>query len=123
MTALIRSKLLIANPASSPIPGGEILIEDRRISAIGAAGEIDLPADCEVIDCTQYAVMPGLIDSHAHITANNKYPGSVRDHYLLDLATAVLRGSMNLRDDLATGVTTMRTLGDRDGVERSFRDA
>jgi imidazolonepropionase-like amidohydrolase len=46
----------------------------------------------------------------------------VRDHYLLDLPTAVLRGSMNLREDLAAGVTTVRTLGDREDVERRFRD-
>jgi imidazolonepropionase-like amidohydrolase len=39
----------------------------------------------------------------------------------MDPATAVLRGSMNLRSDMATGVTTARSLGDVGDVELRFR--
>jgi len=114
--------LLIADPELPPIPRGCVLVDDERVTAVGAPEDLGEVSADRVLDHTDATLMPGLIDSHAHITANNKYPGSVRDHSLLDLTTAVLRGSMNLREDLASGVTTMRTLGDRGDVERRFRD-
>jgi imidazolonepropionase-like amidohydrolase len=64
-----------------------------------------------------------MIDTHAHITANNKLRVSLYDHYTIDLTTAIIRGTMNLREDLASGVTTMRTLGDIGNVELRFRNA
>jgi len=67
--------------------------------------------------------MPGLVDAHTHITVNSRFGVPLSAHFDLDSTTAVLRGAMNLRSDLATGVTTTRALGDRPGVERAFRDA
>ena len=67
--------------------------------------------------------MAGMIDSHCHITANSKYRLTLKEQHTIELTTAVIRGSMNLRSDLAAGVTTMRTLGDVGDVELYFREA
>jgi imidazolonepropionase-like amidohydrolase len=120
---VIKSKQLIVDAAQPPIPHGVVVLAGGRIRAAGRPDAVVVPPDSQVIDCSEETVLPGLIDAHTHITANNRYPGSVMDHYLVDLTTAVLRGAMNLRSDLASGVTTMRALGDRDDVERRFRDA
>jgi imidazolonepropionase-like amidohydrolase len=123
MTTIIKSKLLIADAGKPPIPQGVVVVEGGRIREVGRMGTISLPPDSEVIDCTADTVMPGMIDSHAHITANNKFRVPLDQHYTIDLSTAIIRGTISLREDLASGVTTMRALGDRGDVELRFRDA
>lgn len=43
--------------------GGDVLIEDDRIAAVGASLEV---GDAEVVDASNCIVMPGFIDSHRH---------------------------------------------------------
>jgi len=127
MKTIIKSKQLIVDPEKPSIPEGVVIIQDDRIVNVGPSQSIKVPQGYKVIDCTEETVLPGLIDSHCHITANSKYSlkykMSLKEQHTLDLPTAVLRGSMNLRSDLASGVTTMRTLGDVGNVELRFRDA
>lgn len=123
MTTVIKSKQLIIDAGDAPVQGGVVVIEGERVVAVGAADKVSVPENATVMDCSAYTVMPGLIDSHIHITANNKLKIPLFEHFSLDLTTATLRGIGNLRTDLASGVTTMRTLGDRDDVEVRFRNA
>ena len=123
MKTIIKSKQLIFDPEKPPIPGGVVVVLDDRIVEVGTSQSIKVTPDYQVIDRTEDTVLPGLIDTHCHITANSKYQISLKEQHTLDLPTAVLRGSMNLRSDLASGVTTMRTLGDVGDVELRFRDA
>ena len=50
-----------------PIHHAAVVIEGDRIVAVGRAGEIEIPADAEVVDTGGRAMMPGLIDLHAHL--------------------------------------------------------
>ncbi|MCL4395518.1 MAG: amidohydrolase family protein [Chloroflexi bacterium] len=99
-----------------------VVVEGDRIREVGKPEAVKIPPDAAQIDCTQDTVMPGMIDTHTHVTANNKFRVSLDEHYTLDLTTAIVRGTMSLREDLASGVTTMRGLGDRTDVELRFRD-
>ncbi len=121
MSKVIKSNLLIVHPDCTPIPQGMVVVNKGRVVDVGT--EADVPPNAEVVDCSAYTVMPALIDSHVHITINNRFQLPLSAHFDLDATTAVLRGAMNLRSDLSTGVTTMRTLGDRLGVEKAFQGA
>ena len=123
MPIVIKSKLLIVDPGKAPVPGGIAIIDGERILGAGAPSTLGVDPAWETLDWSSWTVMPALIDAHAHITANNRFRVPLNVHFELDAATAVLRGAMNLRSDLATGVTTMRTLGDREGVEKPFQEA
>jgi Tol biopolymer transport system component len=48
------------------IEQGTIVIKDRRIVAIGATGDVQIPAGARVIDATGLTIMPGLVDTHYH---------------------------------------------------------
>jgi len=122
MFSLIKSKQLITEPGKDPINNGIVLIENDRILEVGKQENIKIPPDTQIIDCSNLTVMPGFVDSHTHITSNNKYKVPLDVHHAIDLPTAILRGIGNLRDDMVTGVTTMRALGDREDVELRFRD-
>jgi imidazolonepropionase len=46
------------------IPGGEILITDDKITAVGP--KVEAPSDAETIDANGRVLMPGFIDCHTH---------------------------------------------------------
>lgn len=52
----------IYTSAGEPIDNGVIVISDGRITAVGPAGETDIPDGMEVVDAA--VVTPGLIDAH-----------------------------------------------------------
>jgi imidazolonepropionase-like amidohydrolase len=118
----IKSKTLITHPDGPPIADGVVQIDSKRIVAAGSADEIPIPPDATVIDRSDQTVMAAMVDPHTHITINNSYGIPLSEHFDLDYATAVLRGADNLRQDIETGVTTMRALGDRIGIEKSFQE-
>src|SRR3954449_12068102 len=46
-----------------------VLVEDDRIAFLGPAGEEPDPGpDAEVVDCSGATIVPGLVDSHSHLT-------------------------------------------------------
>ena len=50
-----------------PIEDGVVLARGGRIEALGAAGEIEVPQDAQVVDAAGGWVLPGLIDAHVHL--------------------------------------------------------
>ncbi len=50
-----------------PIEHGAIVIDDRRIVAIGAASDVSLPKGSRRIDAKGGTVIPGLADMHVHL--------------------------------------------------------
>ena len=48
-----------------------IVIEGKRIKAIGQRGRVTEPDGASVVDASGYTLMPGLIDSHLHLAAFN----------------------------------------------------
>jgi imidazolonepropionase-like amidohydrolase/Tol biopolymer transport system component len=57
------------------IENGVIVVQDNKILAVGAGSSITIPTGAKIIDATGKTIMPGLIDSHAHIgTGDGKSP-------------------------------------------------
>jgi enamidase len=66
------AKILSGDIAAPVVAGNTIVIDDGKIVSIGAGGDA---ADCEVvIDAAGMMAMPGLIDSHVHITFGDYTP-------------------------------------------------
>ena len=51
--------------AGTIIENGTILVEDKKIKAIGA--DVVIPEGAEVINASGKVIMPGIIDAHSHI--------------------------------------------------------
>jgi imidazolonepropionase-like amidohydrolase len=49
------------------IENGVLIIEDRKIAAVGAANSVKIPKDARVIDVSGMTVYPGLIDSETQL--------------------------------------------------------
>jgi len=58
-----------------------IVIENGRISAIGSQAtldDIDVPEDAKRIDLSDMTLLPGLSDSHVHLTSDSSVHGYKR---------------------------------------------
>ncbi|MGK0385703.1 MAG: imidazolonepropionase-like amidohydrolase/Tol biopolymer transport system component [Patiriisocius sp.] len=60
---------IITMNGNEVIENGVIIINGDRIEAIGKSGELSIPSDCTIISASGKTIMPGLVDSHAHIGA------------------------------------------------------
>lgn len=58
MTMLITGATILDAVSDKPIEGQAILIEGKRIKAIGRRDELPVPADATVIDATGKYVIP-----------------------------------------------------------------
>jgi imidazolonepropionase-like amidohydrolase len=84
-------------------------------------GHRDLPAGTAVLDPGDTTVLPGLIDSHTHLVGDSRDGALDRvAGYPAEQLAAVVAES--LRTQLASGVTVVRDLGDRDWVAVAHRD-
>lgn len=94
---------------------GRILTEQSIL--VGADGRIIrieagyvTPAGAEIIDQRNRFVMPGLIDSHVHLTGELG-PNQLLEEVQLTSSDAALRGAQNARTTLNAGFTTVADLG------------
>ncbi len=67
--ALTGGRLITMN-GDEVIEDGTIVVEGNRITAVGATAAVTLPAGTRTFDCRGKTLMPGMIDSHAHLHYN-----------------------------------------------------
>ncbi len=53
-----------------PILNSVVIIEGKRVKAVGRIGELAIPKDAEIISTEGMSVMPGLWDMHVHLMIN-----------------------------------------------------
>lgn len=121
MTTVVRAGWLWDGTGSDALRDGVVVIKGERIAAVGAAGEVELPADAEVIDCRDEFVMPGLIDAHTHITIIPGL-GDQTGQLKQPIDRQVLRGVGNVRRMLRSGVTTARIMAEEHWLDLTFKD-
>lgn len=63
--AIVNGRLFDA-ASTAAIDDGEIVFESNRITAVGPADEVEVPAGAHVIDAGGGTIMPGVIDNHMH---------------------------------------------------------
>jgi imidazolonepropionase-like amidohydrolase len=89
--------------------GAVVVIENGRIASVGTA----IPANAQVIDLSQYTVMPGFIDAHTHSLLQGDATADDYDVQLLkeSLPYRALRATKALKIALDHGFTTIRDVG------------
>ena len=66
-TALLKGARVITMDGKTVHEQGDILVENNRIKAVGASGTLEVPSGAEVIDLSGKTVIPGFVDTHAHM--------------------------------------------------------
>ena len=125
---LIHAGTLLDKPGTAPRKEATLLIRNDRIEAVrdgylDASAFEGVPADVLVIDQRARFVLPGLIDSHVHLTSDKAgIEGQLAD-VTDNVADIAYDAAVNARKTLLAGFTTVRNLGDGDGVILALRDA
>lgn len=97
-----------------PVEGGTVLIEDGRITAVGAG--VDVPDGADVVDATGRWVLPGFVEAHGHIGIAEEGAGvegdDVNEMTAPDRAAVRAIDGINVddegfRDALVGGVTSV----------------
>ena len=118
----IHAGRLIAVPGKAVSGPSTIIVDNGRILEV-RDGHIPAPAGATAIELGDKTVLPGLIDSHVHLTSDRggeqALLADVRDDDPLHAYEAQLNGMKTVR----AGFTTVRNLGDDKGVTMGLREA
>jgi imidazolonepropionase-like amidohydrolase len=125
---IVQTGPLLDRPGHAPRASATVLIRNGRIAAVrdghlAANAFADVPADTRVLDWRGRYVLPGLIDSHVHLTSDKAGAEAQLESVTQGTAYYAYEAAVNARKTLAAGFTTVRNLGDRGGVTLALRDA
>lgn len=116
----VKAGELLDTESGRLLPGQTVLIEDRKIVAVGS--HLTVPRGATVIDLSEYTVLPGLIDCHTHILDESEI--DPLNELRKTAAEKVLRAVPHARRTLEAGFTTVRDVGTyRALADVAMRDA
>jgi imidazolonepropionase-like amidohydrolase len=109
---VLRAARLIDGTGSPAINNAVIVVTDNKITSLGEAKSVRVPAGAKVIDLGDVTLLPGFIDAHTHLVGRvlgdpEGDASSVRDY---EAFTAIL-GVQYARDTLMAGFTSVRNVG------------
>lgn len=97
-----------------------VLVEGNCIVGVQPCG-MPLPDGCDLVDFPDATLLPGLIDTHVHLCSDSGLDALDRlATFSAEELTAVIEDSVRIH--LASGVTTVRDLGDRRWAVLDWRD-
>lgn len=127
--ALKNGVILNGTQEMKPIFGRAVLVDGERI--VGMPQNTEIPAGFQEIDLGGKYIMPGLINMHVHLAGSGKPQKKQRDNEKLVktiMKSAVTRAIAYrmvcgfARDELMSGVTTIRTVGGLGNFDSRLRD-
>ena len=127
--ALKNAVILDGTKDMEPLRGQSVLVEGETIVGLAPAGSE--PMGFEPVDLTGKYLMPGLFNMHVHLAGSGKPQKKQRDNEKLvktimgsGLTRAVAYSMVCgfARDELMSGVTTIRTMGGLGNFDSRLRD-
>jgi imidazolonepropionase-like amidohydrolase len=137
---LVKASRLLDPKTGNVLSPAAVLVEDGKIKEVGAPAQLEAsaPKGVQTIDLGNATLLPGLIDSHTHLLMDIVLPaeaerarrlnGTYVPAQLLAIVESpskrVLLGAQMAREDLESGITTVRNLG-HSGIDgdTELRDA
>ena len=135
---LVKAARLFDPRTGNVLSPAAVLIENGKIKEVGAPSKVQAPSSAKIVDLGSATLLPGLITGHAHLLLDVVLPTEAERarHYNATMTLAellaigespskrALLGAQNAREDLESGITTVRNLG-HSGIDgdTELRDA
>src|ERR1700716_1123033 len=100
----VRAGKLFDPKSGANLPNQVVLITGDKITDVGPADRVKIPAGAKVIDLSAATVLPGLIDGHVHLTDGQ---GNLQHQMMIALNTSTR--------SLNAGYTTLVAMGSHGG--------
>jgi imidazolonepropionase-like amidohydrolase len=121
-STIVKGKFLWDGLRDAVVPDACVLLRDGRIVASGPEGDITTMPHDEFYDWPGVTLMPGLIDSHTHLSMDATMENYL-DHMSDGVAELTLRAFSMMKKDLFAGITTCRCLGDKEFLDIACRQS
>ena len=119
---VIHAGAVLDRPGQAPRGASTIIVRGNRIESIRDS-HIAPPAGARLIDLKKEFVLPGLIDAHVHIFADDDKMRARLEANNRDIEDSLLIGVDNARRTVEAGFTTVRDLGSDVHSITALRDA
>ena len=135
---LVKAGRLLDPRTGNALAPAAVLIDGDKIKEVGSSSQLAVPADATIVDLGTATLLPGLIDSHTHLLLDIVVPPQAEMQRRLNPlfapgqllaivespAKRILTAAQSAREDLESGITTVRNLG-HSGIDgdTELRDA
>ena len=104
---VLRGARVITMVGDEVIENADLVVRNNRIEAVGRRGSIDFDDGADIIDVSGTTIVPGFVDTHAHLRPSVGVHKTQSWAYLANLAFGV-----TTTRDPQTGSTDVLTYGD-----------
>ena len=119
---VIHAGTLLDRPGRAPRRNASVVVRNGRIESV-QDGFVAVPEGAQLIDLRDRFVLPGLIDSHVHLTSDRAGVEGQLSEVTDSVSLRSYEAAWNARKTLDAGFTTVRNLGSGDGITLGLRDA
>ncbi len=117
----LKAARLFDGKSRSLVQNGVVLVQGDKI--VDAGANVAVPSDAQVIDLGDATLSPGFMDAHTHLTMDfTDYRKERMDQIDLNVSEQALRASVQARNTLEAGFTTVRDVGSRFPNSKEFVD-
>src|SRR3990170_2401757 len=120
---LVHAGKLLDRPGHAPRGASTLVIRGGKVEAVRDGFVADGFPDATIIDLRNHFVLPGLIDSHVHLDSDKAGEEGLLESLTKSVPYFAYEAAVNARKTLDAGFTTVRNLGNSDGVTLALRDA
>lgn len=114
---LIKNGSLIDGTGKELLSDAAVLLKDNLIEAVGELERMQYPSDVKVIDAQGGFILPGLFDTHVHMTIEIK---DIRESLTTPFALKYYEAIHYMKRTIDAGITTVRDAGFTDaGVKEA----
>jgi imidazolonepropionase-like amidohydrolase len=123
MDVVLRGGRIIDGTGRDPLDDAGLVIEAGRIRQVDRSDRLRFGRGVRTIDVDGRALMPGLVDSHTHLSYHSSQPDAWRLEMEESAELTTVKATMNARAILEMGFTTIADGGGRGLIGPAIRDA
>jgi len=121
---IFKNAYLIDGAAERPVTDACVIVEGPKIIYAGKQNDQQLNrySDADVFDLNGMTIMPGMIDSHVHLSLDGS--ADYFNQMIMESPTlAALKAVKKVSRIIESGFTTIRTMGDKGQIDIAIKNA